>query len=109
MSKLPAPKSSPPFSIDELMRDTVALERIADAFGSVADALTMCAKLMAQEYEKKYPVTVARSPITVFDYKPERKGAAEETPIPLEDEVEIDPLTRKAAFKRKPSFNRKPS
>lgn len=94
--------------IDGLMRDTVAMERIAGALENIADAMLSDSKLRQQEYDKRYPVKLEPGPVTVFEARYRTPRDEEDKPIELEDEIEIDKATGQAKVKPGVSFHEEP-
>lgn len=98
----------PKLDMDGLMRDTVAMERIAGALESIADALFMDAKLNQQRFDIEHPPKPDRNPVTVSVAKYRTPRDEENNPIELEDEIEIDKATGKAKVKPGVTFYEEP-
>lgn len=98
----------PKLDIDGLMRDTVAMERIAGALENIADAMMMDSKLRQQEYELANPVKPEPRPVTIFEAKYRTARDDEDKPIEREDEIEIDTKTGKAKVKPGVTFHEEP-
>lgn len=91
-------------TMDGLMRDTVAMERIAGALEVIGDALTQQANLDQQRFEIENPIKPERKPVTVTVARYRNEKDEEHAPIPIEDEVEIDKTSGKAKVKRNSRF-----
>lgn len=101
-------KSRPILDVDGLLRDTVAMERIAGALENIADAMMMDSKLRQQEYEFANPIKPERQSVTVFQAKYRTAHDDEDKPIELENEIEIDKASGKAKVKPGVTFHEEP-